>query len=91
MPVSVTGSTTVSGSVAASQSGVWNVGINGTASVKDVDQKDRHPFQQTVYFNMTGGLNNSTNFNKVPAGQRLVITYVSAEFGLAPGGGLSCG
>jgi hypothetical protein len=32
-PVPVTGSTTVSGTVAATQSGSWNVGITGTPKV----------------------------------------------------------
>jgi hypothetical protein len=34
LPVPVTGATTVSGAVAATQSGAWNVGITGTPNVK---------------------------------------------------------
>src|SRR5215467_10320755 len=36
LPVPVTGSTTISGTVAATQSGSWNVGITGTVNVTPV-------------------------------------------------------
>ena len=82
LPLHVVGSTTVSGPVTVT----GNVGITGTAAVRDVDQKDRNPYQHTVVFNETGGLNNNADFPAVPAGNRLVITYVSALFTLASGG-----
>src|SRR5215471_3144867 len=34
VPVPVTGTSTVSGTVSAAQSGVWNVGITGTPTVR---------------------------------------------------------
>ena len=37
-PLAVTGSLGVSGSIAATQSGVWNVGLTGTAAVTSGDQ-----------------------------------------------------
>src|SRR5579871_5414810 len=71
LPLHVTGSTTVSGPVTVTGS----VGVTGTVAVRDVDQKDRNPYQHTVSFSQTGGLNNSADFPMVPAGNRLVITY----------------
>jgi hypothetical protein len=45
LPLPVTGSSVVSGEVAATQSGPWNVGITGTVSVKDVDERGRNPYR----------------------------------------------
>jgi hypothetical protein len=85
LPVPVNGSTTVSGTIGATQSGLWNVGItNGTATtpifVKNVDEPGRAPYQQEV---QTAAVcdasfcNANFNFAPVPAGKRLVIKTVS--------------
>src|SRR5215831_13589077 len=53
VPLPVTGSTTVSGAVAATQSGAWNVGIAGNSTsnpvlIGDVDNAARRPVQTTL-------------------------------------------
>src|SRR5215467_10429922 len=49
VPVPVTGSTTVSGTVAATQSGAWNVGITGQPiAFKNVDEPGRRPYQEAL-------------------------------------------
>jgi hypothetical protein len=50
LPLPVTGSTTVSGSVAATQSGLWNVGITGTPSVNITNPADRPVLVRDVEF-----------------------------------------
>ena len=44
-PLPVTGSTTVSGNVAATQSGSWNVGINNTTSAPALVRNVPEPYQ----------------------------------------------
>jgi hypothetical protein len=61
------------------------------ALTKDVDQPGRNPYQQTVGFNPSAnlcpnGLFCSAVFNKVPANYRLVVTHISASYGLTAGG-----
>ncbi len=75
-PVPVTGSTSVSGTIAATQSGTWNVGIAGNAAgnplfVRDVNIADRQPFQAMLS-------SNSTFYFTVDATRRLTIEFVSA-------------
>src|SRR5215831_17654974 len=72
VPLPVTGATTVSGTVAATQSGNWNVGINGTAAVKDTENPARH----FVSFEFAPGYAPSYT---VPTGKILVIEWVSAS------------
>ena len=77
-PLQVTGATTVSGSVAATQSGAWNVGVTGTARVANVNDPGRTPFQGGV--DLVGsqcGLTCVFKFGPVPAGKRLVLQQVS--------------
>jgi hypothetical protein len=62
LPLPITGSTTVAGTVMATQSGVWNVNINGMpgvlitnpatnpAWVGNVDEPGRTPYSQTIGF-----------------------------------------
>src|SRR5215831_18784092 len=64
VPLPVTGSTTVSGAVAATQSGAWNVGISGNSA-----------YQTSVR-----GCDLAPVLPPVPAGKRLVIQSVSFEF-----------
>ena len=59
------------------------------ALVQDIDEPGRNPYQQTMSFvaGVSTCSNNFTctvNFPAVPAGKRLVLTYVSAAFGTAP-------
>jgi hypothetical protein len=91
LPLPVTGSATVSGSVAATQSGTWNVGISGTPSVavsslpstplltKATDNPGLKPFQafSTEQGAGLGGAQGLLTFY-VPANSRLVIEQVSA-------------
>jgi hypothetical protein len=57
--------------------------VNVGNPVQNRDEPGRNPYQKTVLFNP--GANCSTfvctaSFPAVPAGQRLVVTYASAEF-----------
>ena len=55
LPLPVTGSSVVSGQVAATQSGPWEVAVSGTVSVKNVDERGRNPFRVRVHCeNSTG-------------------------------------
>lgn len=51
------------------------------------------PYQATIHFNQGPGTCTNfvceATFATVPAGKRLVITYVSARYGLSPGGTLA--
>ena len=94
IPLPITGSTTVSGAVAATQSGTWNVGITGNSGanpvlVRDVDNPARRPFQ----IMLCGGGKNGVSFCNlpvlgapgapsafvVPPGQQLVLRFVSGS------------
>lgn len=73
LPVPTTGS--ISGTVAVTQSGEWNVGIaDSPLAVRNIDEPGRAPFQQLIY-----GADASPVLSKVPAGKRLVIQSVSFE------------
>ena len=91
LPVPVTGTTTVSGTVAATQSGLWSVGITGTPNVNvanpatapalflNVNDPGRIPYQSFAV-----GPNTCSNlceiiFPAVPDGHRLVIQHVSVN------------
>jgi hypothetical protein len=96
VPLPVTGSTTVSGAVAATQSGAWNVGITGTPTFKNADEPGRQPFEIIVEYDPTQCDTNCVNFSgfggkvlvfdsdpPVPANHRWVIKHIS---GLLPTG-----
>jgi hypothetical protein len=95
LPVPITGSITASGTVAATQSGSWNVGIAGNSEVnplwiRDADNPARHPFL------LTGTTPANASFfavaipvGSVPAGQRYVIEHYSAQCTLTPSGALT--
>jgi hypothetical protein len=95
LPVPITGSLTTSGTVAATQSGPWNVGIAGNSEMnplwtRDADNPARHPFI------LTGTTPPNETFfavavpvGSVPAGQRYVIEHYSANCTLTTGGVLS--
>src|SRR5258708_246661 len=65
LPVPVTGSTTVSGTVAATQSGPWNVGITGQpigvhGSIFSPDEPTRAPYD--LHFDLLGNQCNPNCF-----------------------------
>jgi hypothetical protein len=80
LPLPVTGSTTLSGTVAATQSGLWNVGITGNTNatplwVTDRDNPARHPFMLSGRL-LPGNVN--LNLGSAPAGQRYVIEHYTS-------------
>jgi hypothetical protein len=95
LPLPVQGSLGVSGTVAATQSGAWNVGITGTPNVKvtnpatapvlfvNVNDPGRIPYQ-SVAANSCSATPSSCQIalTSVPNGHRLVIQHVSV-FALA--------
>jgi hypothetical protein len=93
LPLPVTGSTTVTGTVAATQSGPWNVGIANSAAnpllVRDVDGPNRQPFQRIfgVAPGQPGCGDNFCTFSlgTVPPGKFLVLTHFQGELALATG------
>jgi hypothetical protein len=77
----------VTGTVGFASGSSINVSNPATSPVfvRDVDQRDRHPYQDTVSFIQDASTCPSNfvctvTFKPVPAGYRLVITYVSAHF-----------
>jgi hypothetical protein len=89
VPLPVTGSTTVSGAVAATQSGAWSVGITGTPNVHvanpatapvlfvNVNDPGRIPYQALASANCSGGISCEADFATVPANHRLVIQHLT--------------
>jgi hypothetical protein len=86
LPLPVKGSLGVSGTIAATQSGAWNVGITGTPNfnvvnqatapvlIRDVDNPGRHPFRASCQ--------PSSTFQcqiQVPATAKAIIQYVNAN------------
>jgi hypothetical protein len=98
VPVPVTGSTTVSGTIAATQSGSWTVGIGGNSAssplfTRDADNPARRPFQaalcQAIGLGATPGEcapSKPNNFT-VPSDRRLVIEFVAGSCQTGPIGG----
>ena len=87
LPLPVTGSTTVSGAVAATQSGTWNVGIAGNSVsnpvlIGDVDNAARRPVQTSLCeanaTTSTSGCIDPDTF-AVLADRRMVIEYLSGD------------
>jgi hypothetical protein len=90
VPVPVTGSTTVSGTIAATQSGTWNVGITGTPHVNvtnpatapvlflNVNDPGRIPYQSQLLSTCPADECILT-FPVVPTNHRLVIQHFSGE------------
>jgi hypothetical protein len=90
LPVPVTGSTTVSGTIAATQSGAWNVGITGTPNVQianpatapaltlDISRSaSQHVILNCIPLQLNGCADQSgSSPYMVPAGQNLVVTSV---------------
>lgn len=81
VPVTVTGSSTISGTVAATQSGTWNV------NTKNVDERGRIPYQVVLScisnINSTGAC--AGQGVAVDANRRLVIEHVSAQIQVSTG------
>ena len=92
LPVPITGSSTIAGTVGVTQSGVWNVGITGQpVNIRNIDEPGRAPYQETL--RAQGGSACGTVvcgpqfvFSPVPANKRLVITHVSVSFVVSTGG-----
>jgi hypothetical protein len=80
VPVSVQGTATVGGTVAATQSGDWNVGITGTPTIKDSDSPARQPFQFSGVLPNEGSAI-GVSFT-VPSGHRLVISELSLRLAI---------
>jgi hypothetical protein len=82
LPVPVTGSLTTSGTVAATQSGPWNVAIAGNSQAnalwtRDADNPARHAF--VLNGTLTGPSTQAfVVLGVVPQGQRYVIEQYSA-------------
>jgi hypothetical protein len=79
LPLPVTGSSVVSGEVAATQSGPWNVGVTGTVSVKNVDERGRNPYRVRVHCETDTGNTCFVEAPAIPAGTRLVLEQVNAN------------
>ena len=69
------------------------VPVTGTVSVNgavQVSSPATQPYQETIHFNQSATTCTQfvclVDFPAVPAGKRLVVTYVSARYGLSPGG-----
>ena len=84
LPLPTTGTHSVSGTVAATQSGPWNVGLNGNTKaspffVRNADESNKTPWQVSLF---TTSCNLPTSCilatQQVPAGKRLVIEYANA-------------
>jgi hypothetical protein len=95
LPVPVSGAMTVSGAIAASQSGAWNVGIAGNSAanplnVKNVDERGRNPYQARLTCStVAGNAGRCTALgNAVPPNKRLVIEHVSAALVTDTGKGI---
>ena len=65
--------------VLAQQGGTWDVGITGTANVRDLDEPSRQPYQRTGALDFAAGQVITTTQFTVPSNKRLVIEYVSAQ------------
>jgi len=82
-PVPVTGTASVSGSVAATQSGSWSVGITGTPTVNIANGATSpvlvSPMDGPGHTPVQGLFSNTNNQYTVPSDKRLVIEYVSGE------------
>ncbi len=88
LPVSLTGTGSISGNVTAAQSGAWNVGINnpGTSPVpvRDMDNAARQvPFQTGVFVTLLNGADHNTDATDLstflPSGKGFVIEHLSAQ------------
>jgi hypothetical protein len=93
LPVPVTGTTTLGGTVGATQSGPWNVGITGTPSVGAVQtgswnvgitgtptvRNADEPAREAFETSINLNLTSPTANVTIPAGKRLVIEYVTCE------------
>jgi len=90
LPLPVKGSTTVSGTVAATQSGTWNVGLTGTPNVNvanpatapalflNVEDPGRVAYQSVAAGNCSSG-GCFAGFSLVPANHRLVIQRITVK------------
>ena len=73
----------VAGTVAATQSGVWTVGIAGAPSVTVAD--DREPFEAPLYLQANDGEFDDYALIEVPADRRLVVEFISVSISLPLG------
>jgi hypothetical protein len=78
--VTVQGIGTVTGTVAATQSGAWNVGITNTAAIRmaNIDDPGRIPYQATIdKGNQCSSRVCAFVFGPVPQGMRLVVQHIA--------------
>jgi len=75
LPLPVTGA--VTGTVEATQSGEWNVGIPGIVSVKNIDERGRNPYFVSLHCESRNSNGCSASAAPIPAGMRLVIEHVN--------------
>jgi hypothetical protein len=70
--------------------GTPNVNVSSTVAIRNVDEKGRIPYMQTVFQNCNpSSALCDTFFPLVPDGMRLVVEHVSANIGLNPGSALN--
>jgi len=90
LPLPVKGSLGVSGTVAATQSGSWNVGITGIPLFKNVDEPGRSPFLSGIAggggFCSAAVCEFGQQFSGPGPNTRLVVKDVSVRVLLNPGG-----
>ena len=86
LPLPVQGSLGVSGTVAATQSGSWNVGITGTPNVQVVNPATAPQFfinlndpGRIAYQRSVLSVAFPITFGPVPANHRLVVEHISGE------------
>jgi hypothetical protein len=86
LPLPVQGSTSVSGTVAATQSGTWNVGIAGNSAssplfTRDADNPARRPFQTSLCSSIleTPEPCNAPSSFTVPSNLRLIIEFIGGS------------
>ncbi|PYT54048.1 MAG: hypothetical protein DMG43_07510, partial [Acidobacteria bacterium] len=88
LPVSLTGTGSISGNVNAAQSGAWNVGINNAGTspvpVRDMDNAARRVSFQTSLFALlpNGGATVDGTLDlsaALPSGKGFVIEHLSAQ------------
>src|SRR5262249_1221796 len=80
LPVTLQGTGAISGTVAATQSGTWNVGItNAALPVANTDDPSRMPYQSSLQPDCSD-IVCAFAFGKVPDGKRLVVQQCAGGF-----------
>jgi hypothetical protein len=77
VPTVAQGSTAVTGTVQAEQSGTWTVDVAGTALTRNADEPARHAFQTSVAITILHSNSAANGIVTVPPGKRLVVEFMS--------------